>query len=179
MITPFDLHVLSTPPAFILSQDQTLDKKFNFYKTEIKLQVSVRQKLPGFCKTRHVLFSTCLVWFRTRTAWLPVPFTVLFFWNSLEFSGLHYCSFVKVLSIGFPDGVLSCGRFVSDTAFVYYHSCKYPSRHFFTFFIFSFPPSWTGVVPVSGGGFLLYHRIPKLVKALFDIFCHFLQNAAF
>ena len=24
MITPFDLHVLSTPPAFILSQDQTL-----------------------------------------------------------------------------------------------------------------------------------------------------------
>ena len=24
---PFDLHVLSTPPAFILSQDQTLHKK--------------------------------------------------------------------------------------------------------------------------------------------------------
>ena len=29
---PFDLHVLSTPPAFILSQNQTL--KFNLYKTE-------------------------------------------------------------------------------------------------------------------------------------------------
>ena len=25
---PFDLHVLSTPPAFVLSQDQTLHKKF-------------------------------------------------------------------------------------------------------------------------------------------------------
>src|SRR6478736_2857675 len=25
--SPFDLHVLSTPPAFILSQDQTLHKK--------------------------------------------------------------------------------------------------------------------------------------------------------
>ena len=25
---PFDLHVLGTPPAFILSQDQTLRKKF-------------------------------------------------------------------------------------------------------------------------------------------------------
>ena len=25
-ISPFDLHVLSTPPAFILSQDQTLNK---------------------------------------------------------------------------------------------------------------------------------------------------------
>jgi hypothetical protein len=23
-LTPFDLHVLSTPPAFVLSQDQTL-----------------------------------------------------------------------------------------------------------------------------------------------------------
>ena len=26
--TPFDLHVLGTPPAFTLSQDQTLQKKF-------------------------------------------------------------------------------------------------------------------------------------------------------
>ena len=25
----FDLHVLCTPPAFVLSQDQTLNKKFN------------------------------------------------------------------------------------------------------------------------------------------------------
>jgi hypothetical protein len=25
-LSPFDLHVLSTPPAFILSQDQTLRK---------------------------------------------------------------------------------------------------------------------------------------------------------
>ena len=25
--TPFDLHVLSTPPAFVLSQDQTLHSK--------------------------------------------------------------------------------------------------------------------------------------------------------
>ena len=26
-IIPFDLHVLSTPPAFVLSQDQTLHKR--------------------------------------------------------------------------------------------------------------------------------------------------------
>ena len=26
--SPFDLHVLGTPPAFILSQDQTLNKSF-------------------------------------------------------------------------------------------------------------------------------------------------------
>ena len=28
LATPFDLHALGTPPAFILSQDQTLKKNF-------------------------------------------------------------------------------------------------------------------------------------------------------
>ena len=28
--TPLDLHVLGTPPAFVLSQDQTLRKNFKF-----------------------------------------------------------------------------------------------------------------------------------------------------
>ena len=32
---PLDLHVLGTPPAFILSQDQTLHKNVNL-KTQIK-----------------------------------------------------------------------------------------------------------------------------------------------
>ena len=32
---PFDLHVLGTPPAFILSQDQTL--RITFYRTFIRL----------------------------------------------------------------------------------------------------------------------------------------------
>ncbi len=31
MGTPFDLHVLSTPPAFILSQDQTLNKMVSIH----------------------------------------------------------------------------------------------------------------------------------------------------
>ena len=35
--TPFDLHVLGTPPAFVLSQDQTLE--FN-YSTVLKLSLS-------------------------------------------------------------------------------------------------------------------------------------------
>lgn len=34
---PFDLHVLGTPPAFILSQDQTLRFIFNFILNEIKM----------------------------------------------------------------------------------------------------------------------------------------------
>ena len=38
----FDLHVLSTPPAFILSQDQTL--KFNLYKTKKRYSRKAPQK---------------------------------------------------------------------------------------------------------------------------------------
>ena len=34
---PFDLHVLSTPPAFVLSQDQTLQKNARFSSFEINI----------------------------------------------------------------------------------------------------------------------------------------------
>lgn len=37
---PFDLHVLSTPPAFVLSQDQTLHKK----STNVKLKLYINRK---------------------------------------------------------------------------------------------------------------------------------------
>ena len=37
---PLDLHVLGTPPAFILSQDQTL-QKISFQKTNKKINVDV------------------------------------------------------------------------------------------------------------------------------------------
>ena len=30
LLEPFDLHVLGTPPAFVLSHDQTLRRKFKF-----------------------------------------------------------------------------------------------------------------------------------------------------
>ena len=44
MLTPFDLHVLSTPPAFILSQDQTLLFWFAF-------PPGFPRFLKAFCKT--------------------------------------------------------------------------------------------------------------------------------
>ena len=59
----FDLHVLSTPPAFVLSQDQTLHDR---------LFVSARFFLPFllkffavsfFLKLAHRLFSRCTVQF--------------------------------------------------------------------------------------------------------------------
>ena len=36
-----DLHVLGTPPAFVLSQDQTLNKKFNLF-AQITLSLNVK-----------------------------------------------------------------------------------------------------------------------------------------
>ena len=84
-ITPFDLHVLSTPPAFILSQDQTLDKKF----------------LPS--RTTSLAIPSVLTVFLGCLFQVPSPKgislsqTVL--WNSYESSGLHYCLVFKVLPV--------------------------------------------------------------------------------
>ena len=92
-MSPFDLHVLSTPPAFILSQDQTLMLKYG-------LLYSPLRETSFLCKPKS------FVWFLHQSNWLnPLHFsmhlllgfvlwTILF----LEFSGLHYCLFVKVLT---------------------------------------------------------------------------------
>ena len=43
--TPFDLHVLTTPPAFILSQDQTLRKELEPSDSELLIDLA-EAKLP-------------------------------------------------------------------------------------------------------------------------------------
>ena len=48
-LTPFDLHVLSTPPAFILSQNQTL--KFNCLKLFFRTTALT------------LLFADCSFWY--------------------------------------------------------------------------------------------------------------------
>ena len=78
IISPFDLHVLSTPPAFILSQDQTL--------MLISLSWS-KLTLANF--------------FLFYCFWVESLLRFVFLFSEqflLEFSGLHYCLFVKVLS---------------------------------------------------------------------------------
>ena len=47
VLLSFDLHVLSTPPAFILSQDQTLIKKF----------------VPGSDMTLVIIYTLYCSWF--------------------------------------------------------------------------------------------------------------------
>ena len=82
--TPFDLHVLSTPPAFILSQDQTL-------------------------KSSLILFRTTLAFLsfeRLSKGLFRCPFGLYCFWGTIsrllrmkisnEFSGLSYCLIIKV-----------------------------------------------------------------------------------
>ncbi len=51
-MSPFDLHVLSTPPAFILSQDQTLMLKYNPLRGSWK-------KLRFFFELPKALFDSC------------------------------------------------------------------------------------------------------------------------
>ena len=83
VISPFDLHVLGTPPAFILSQDQTLIIKF-ISSTSINWLISVYFLFKGFCS-----LNNSIQYFSSKYLFL------------LEFSGLHYCLFVKVLSSKF------------------------------------------------------------------------------
>ena len=51
--TSFDLHVLGMPPAFILSQDQTLQKKY-FKKLITATQIDV---LLSFQRTKFSFFA--------------------------------------------------------------------------------------------------------------------------
>ena len=76
-VFPFDLHVLGTPPAFILSQDQTL--MFNL----VLLLSNV------FRHRNYSAFQVFVLW--------------IFSFSYLEFSGLHYCLFVNVQAAAFNN----------------------------------------------------------------------------
>ena len=67
--SPFDLHVLSTPPAFILSQDQTLNKSlFNhpISRTLKSLLIAIssikENDLSSLCFHRKLKYKKILIW---------------------------------------------------------------------------------------------------------------------
>ena len=73
----FDLHVLSTPPAFILSQDQTL-----------KLKCLIRSRLLAW-----LIIPVCFsLLFKEQFVLQICSLNIL-----LEFSRLSYCSVINVL----------------------------------------------------------------------------------
>ena len=57
---PFDLHVLSTPPAFVLSQDQTLHKKISEQNSETgreKPETQQKNKPPQTTSTKLEVYA--------------------------------------------------------------------------------------------------------------------------
>ena len=106
------MHVLGTPPAFILSQDQTL--MFKFVRSK-----SVWLILPFYCCFRFLFSEISL-----RT-----------FLFCLEFSGLHYCLFVKVLFLlleVFPEEL----SFLSLRQLIEFIISSSVCQELFSFFIF-------------------------------------------
>ena len=73
-VSPFDLHVLSTPPAFILSQDQTLMLKCLSCQMSSGITVCLSCSISRTCSLNN--------------SW--ISYKIL-----MESSGLHYCLFVK------------------------------------------------------------------------------------
>ena len=101
--------MLSTPPAFILSQDQTLKLKFGFFLAR-NLLAFYPFTDKGFCSW-HL--------------WCP--------WNSFEFSRLFHCLIVNVLFIFFAS------RSVSHSISSFSISCSFSFvNNFFYFFYFKF-----------------------------------------
>ncbi|KFZ32163.1 hypothetical protein JS44_16085, partial [Anoxybacillus flavithermus] len=45
---PLDLHVLGTPPAFVLSQDQTLHRKLSLASVRFSLRSVFKEHLVAF-----------------------------------------------------------------------------------------------------------------------------------
>ena len=85
-VSPFDLHVLSTPPAFILSQDQTLMLKSSSYQNYLALLFLGR-----------LSFKSLVLWiFSLRILFAMQTLFALWTLFAMESSGLHYCLFVKV-----------------------------------------------------------------------------------
>ena len=125
------MHVLSTPPAFILSQDQTLMFKC-LILAPVKTGLSdVPLLLPWRTKFFRWKPKVYIVYYLLKVF---VLWTILLFhfWNffSIEFSGLHYCLFIKVLF-----ACLICDSFYSLSKLFHF------VKHFFIlFFIFRSVP---------------------------------------
>ena len=109
--------MLSTPPAFILSQDQTLMLKFVIFRCPVQFF----NWLINF--HLHVHWSTVLRLFllkKRSCAVITAP------WNSLNLSRLFHYLIIKVLFV--------CCCFVQATAYLLYHF----QTHLSTTFLFYF-----------------------------------------
>ena len=109
--SPFDLHVLSVPPAFVLSQDQTL------YKSCISISVST--------ELRSLFNNACVITAHFYTLCLSFPF----------FKGISRVVTLFAL-FNFQDAV-SCFALLRNT-FIISHSEDFVKYFFQVFSKFSF-----------------------------------------
>ena len=147
-LRPFDLHVLSTPPAFILSQDQTLCKSLFPLKTTVWLSLvftvwfiepflimnvkNFRESYVFHCLVIKVPVLRQLVYFITSFRTCQLLF--LIFFNFFRFSQIFQmsCRFVDSLI------TLSCFQLFVNIFFIFsWNKCCFLS--FYVFRINLFP----------------------------------------
>ena len=145
----FDLHVLSTPPAFILSQDQTLMFECLFpLRTHFWLLIPKKQRFVPFVFRRFLLF---LRWSLSRASH-PLE------WKFIEFSGLFHCLIIKVLR-----------HSLSQATLLLYHIVFNLSSTFFKVFKFF------RCVSVLSNSLLILSQLVLFVKHFFQVFQTFLN----
>ena len=83
---PFDLHVLGTPPAFVLSQDQTLE--FNLLNASQRFAHFLSLGRVFYFRVRNSLIS------RSELTWLVVD--ALYSFQGASLSGFFRDSFVSI-----------------------------------------------------------------------------------
>ena len=119
-LTPFDLHVLSTPPAFILSQDQTLILNSS---TTIYLRLSC-QFLSGLLLVRVLRFL-----FRTFVLNFLLGFILMYPVGIFRVALLFICQgsynhfrvcFVVVLCFTSNSDILSCCFLFVNNFFIFF-----------------------------------------------------------
>ena len=110
MKSPFDLHVLGTPPAFILSQDQTLMLKWCLCPASFIWHCLL------------LIRVACQSFDQLACSWISLKI--------LEFSGLHYCLFVKDHNLLLRKSCVALPLF-SATALIVYHNRFRLSTTFF------------------------------------------------
>ena len=135
-MSPLDLHVLSTPPAFVLSQDQTL--LFN----------PVLSPLPCFPlpvpagELLTTLWNHCLV-FLSASVPLTLHFCFKALWLRVIFKdNFRFCIVFKVHTVSFPKQRMR-----------WYHASPPASSTFFRRF---FQKSTVSVVPENYSHILFY-----------------------
>ena len=112
-VSPFDLHVLGTPPAFILSQDQTLMLKWCLCPASFIWHCLL------------LIRVACQSFDQLACSWISLKI--------LEFSGLHYCLFVKDHNLLLRKSCVALLLF-SATALIFYHNHFCLSTTFFKYF---------------------------------------------